>query len=151
MRRVILAAITLLVHNVQAQEFGSPEDLLSTFYQAYLSAPITNFEPYFSSRLTKEMNGGRLDNGALQRLGFDPITGANEPTLVTVFDLETTEAVGLTATSIATFRSGSELVTVSFELVREHHGWQIDHISGRAGDRSWCTNDLVAAVQALAR
>jgi hypothetical protein len=148
MWRTSIPVVALLASSVQAQQFSSPEDLLSTLYQAYLSAPVTNFEPYLSDRLTAEMNGGRLDTKTLQRLGIDPIVGSDEPSLVTVFNLETVETKGLTASSVASFRNHGERVTISFELVHEHeHGWQIDHISGQSGDVSWCSSDLVAAVQ----
>lgn len=65
---------------------------------------------------------------------------------MTLFDLETVGAKGLTATSVASFHNHGEHVTISFDLVQEPgHGWQIDHISGQAGDVSWCSNDLIAA------
>jgi hypothetical protein len=58
------------------------------------------------------------------------------------------ETEGLTATSAASFRSAGQPVTITFELVREQgHGRQIDHISGQSEDVSWCSNDLVAAMQ----
>lgn len=148
MRKAVIPLVILLAPNVQAQEFSSPEDLLSTLYQAYLFAPVTNFEPYFSDRLTAEMSGGRLDAKTLQLLGVDPIMGSEEPSLVTVFNLETIETKRLTASSVASFRNRGEPVTISFELVHEQeHGWQIDHISGQSGDVSWCSSDLVAAIQ----
>ena len=151
MRKVFAAVFALLAPTAQAQEFVSPDDLLSTLYQAYLSAPVTNFEPYFSETLTAETNGGRLDQNALQRLGFDPILGSEHPSLVTFFNLDTLETKGLTATSVASFRSSGESVTITFDLVREpDYGWQIDHISGQSGNVKWCSNDLVAAVHAAA-
>ena len=70
MGKVVAVVLALLAPSVQAQEFVSPEDPLSTLYQAYLSAPVTNFEPNFSESLTAQMNGGQLDSQALQRLGF---------------------------------------------------------------------------------
>jgi hypothetical protein len=148
MHKVVATVFALLAPSVQAQEFVSPEDLLSTLYQAYLSAPLTNFEPYFSESLTAEMEGGRLDSQALQRLGFDPILGSDHPSLVTFFNLDTMQMKGLTATSVASFRSAGQPVTITFELLREEdHGWQIDHISGQSGSASWCSNDLVAAMR----
>ena len=148
MRRIVAALIALSAPGVQAQEFVSPDDLLSTLYNAYLSAPVTNFEPYFSQTLTAELNGGRLDNEALLRLGFDPILGSDHPSLVTLFNLDTVDTEGLTATSVVSFKSAGRPVTITFELVREEdHGWQIDHISGQAGGVSWCSDDLVTAVQ----
>ncbi len=151
MRKVIATLIALLAPSASAQEFVSPEDLLSTLYHAYLSAPVTNFEPYFSETLTAETNGGRLDQQALQRLGFDPILGNDHPSLVTFFNLDTLETEGLTATSVASFRSAGKPVAITFHLVREDdHGWQIDHISGRSGDVTWCSNDFVAGVHGAA-
>ena len=149
---IIPAAMAFLVSPVPAQEFTSPDDLLSSLYSGYLSGgAVTNFEPYFSDRLTEEMDGARVPREALGRLGFDPITGMDQPRLMTVFNLETLATEGLTATSVASFRADGVLFTINFELVREQrHGWQIDHISGKAGDVSWCTNDLVAAMQAAA-
>jgi hypothetical protein len=152
MWKIAIPIAALSAPSAQAQEFQSPEDLLSTLYQSYLSAPVTNFEPYFSDRLTAEMSGGRLNAKTLQRLGVDPIMGSDGPSLMTVFNLETMETKGLTATSVASFRNNGEPVTISFELVHEHeHGWQIDHISGQSGDVSWCSSDLVAAVQDRSR
>lgn len=148
MRKVTAALLALLAPSVQAQEFVSPDDLLSTLYEAYLSAPVTNFEPYFSARLTAQMAGGRLDQRALRRLGIDPILGGDDSSLLTFFNLDTMETEGLTATSVARFRSAGQPVTIIFELVREEdHGWQIDHIRGQSGNVSWCSNDLIAAVQ----
>ncbi len=148
MGKVVAVVFALLAPSVQAQEFVSPEDLLSTLYQAYLSAPVTNFEPYFSESLTAQMNGGQLDSQALQRLGFDPILGSDHPSLVTFFNLDTMATEGLSATSVASVRSAGQPVTITFELVREEkYGWQIDHIRGQFGSVDWCSNELVAAVQ----
>ena len=146
---IILSAMTLLVSIAQGQEFTSPEDLLSSLYYEYLSGrAVTNFEPYFSNRLTAETNGAQLPPEALGRLGFDPLTGMDQPRLMTIFNLETLDTRGLTATSIASFTVDGVVVTINFELVREQrHGWQIDHISGKAGDVTWCSNDLIAAVR----
>lgn len=150
MRKATVALLSLLAPGAHAQEFVSPDDLLSTLYQAYLSAPVTNFEPYFSESLTAEMNGGRLNRQALQQLGIDPILGSDDASLVTFFNLDTIETEGLTATSVASFRSAGQPVTITFELVREEeHGWQIDHIRGQSGDVSWCSNDLIAAAQSV--
>jgi hypothetical protein len=134
------------------QEFTSPDDLLSSLYFNYLSGqPVTNFEPYFSDSLTAEMGGGLVPVKAVKQLGFDPISDMDKPELMTVFNLDTFEAKGLTATSTASFRTDGQLVTIKFDLVHERrHGWQIDHISGTAGDLSWCSNDLVAAVRSAA-
>jgi hypothetical protein len=152
MWKIAILTVALFAPRAQAQEFSSPEDLLSTLYRAYLSAPVTNFEPYFSDRLTAEMSGGRLGPQTLHRLGVDPIIGSHEPSLVTVFNLDTVAKRGLTATSTASFRNNGDLVTINFDLVREDaHGWQIDHISGQSGDLSWCSSDLVAAVQDVPR
>jgi hypothetical protein len=131
------------------QEFTSPDDLLSSLYFNYLSGqPVTNFEPYFSDRLTSEMGSGQVPPDALEQLGFDPISGMGKPQVMTVFNLDTIEAKGLTAISTASFRAGGQLVTIKFDLVHEQrHGWQIDHISGTAGDVSWCSSDLIAAVR----
>lgn len=147
---IVTALMAFLVSAVPAQEFTSPDDLLSSLYSEYLSGrAVTNFEPYFSDRLTAEMDGARVPREALRRLGFDPITGMGQRRLMTVFNLENLATEGLTATSMASFRADGELFTIEFGLVREdRHGWQIDHISGKAGDVVWCTNDLVAAMRA---
>lgn len=145
----VVGMLAALTSSVQSQEFTSPDDLLSTLYQAYLSAPVTNFEPYFSDRLTAEMAGGRLDRRVLQGLGADPLLGGERASLVTMFNLDTIEPEGLTATSVASFQSGGKPVTIRFQLVREDdHGWQIDHIKGQSGDFSWCSSDLIAAARA---
>ena len=132
-----------------AQQFTSPEDLLSSLYYAYLSGQgVDNLEPYFSDRLTEEMQGGRLDAQAVQRLGFDPMTGTTDPGLITLFNLESPGSGALTAEAVATFNNDNVPVWIEFSLVYEDiHGWQIDHIAGKAGDVSWCSKDLVAAVR----
>jgi hypothetical protein len=141
----------LAVQSGQAQEFASPEDLLTTLYRAYLLAPITNLEPYFSDELSAQMSGGRLDGQVMRQLGFDPILGLDEPALVTTFNLNTIDSNDLTATSVARFYNGGKPVKITFALVREtDHGWQIDHMSGQAAGVSWCSNDLVAAARAVA-
>ena len=108
---------------------------------------VTNFEPYFSDNLTEETHGAQVPRAALKKLGLDPITGLSEPHLMTVFNLETLPTTGPTATSIATFRADGVVFTIRFELVHEAvHGWQIEHINGKAGEVSWCTDDLIAAI-----
>lgn len=149
-RLLVLFTLILLMPAARGQEFTSPDDLLSSLYLNYLSGQaVTNFEPYFSDRLTAEMGGGNVPPDAFRQLGFDPISGAGEPHLMTVFNLDTvSEAKGLTATTTASFRTDGQSVTIKFDLVHEQrHGWQIDHISGTAGDAAWCSNDLIAAIR----
>ncbi len=143
-----LVAIVSLTNSSQAQEFTSPSDLLSALYNQYLGGyAVSNFEPYFSDSLTQATHGAQVPRAALKKLGLDPITGLSEPHLMTTFNLETVDTSGPRATSIATFNADGKAYTITFELVHEElHGWQIDHISGKAGDITWCTNDLIAAV-----
>ena len=145
---IALALLVALPQSVLAQQFTSPDDLLSALYNQYLGGqPVTNFEPYFSDDLTEDTNGAQVPRAALKKLGLDPITGLSDPHLMTTFHLETVETSGPTATSIASFRADGKTYTITFELVHEAlHGWQIDHISGKAGEVTWCTNDLIAAV-----
>lgn len=145
---IALAILAAPPQSVLAQQFTSPNDLLSALYDQYLGGyAVTNFEPYFSDNLTQETNGAKVPREALKKLGLDPVTGLSEPQLMTTFNLETVETSGPTATSIASFRADGKAYTITFELVHEAlHGWQIDHISGKVGDVTWCTNDLIAAV-----
>jgi hypothetical protein len=143
-----IAALFLTTSSLHAQEFTSPDDLMSALYNQYLGGqPVTNFEPYFSDDLTEKTHGAKVPQAALKKLGLDPITGMSEPHLMTVFNLETLETTGPTATSTATFKADGTVFVITFGLVHEaDHGWQIEHISGKAGETSWCTNDLIAAI-----
>ena len=153
MRTVLLAALTMAsTAHAQAQQFTSPDDLLSTLYEAYRSGrSVDYFEPYFSDRLAREMSGARVTSEVLQRLGLDPISGSHKPGLITVFNLATVESGSITAETVASFWNAGVPVSITFDLVFEDEaGWQIDHMSGVAGDKSWCSGDLIAAARASA-
>jgi len=134
----------------QGQKFTSPDDVLSSLYEMYLwGGSVRNFGPFFSDRLTEELRGGRIDSDALGKLGFDPITGTTSPRLLTTFHLKGVNQTATEATTVATFSNNGIPVTITFELIYEPaNGWQIDHLSGTAGDVEWCSGTFVKAVQA---
>lgn len=151
MRAAGIAIFTLVTTAASslAQEFTSPQDVLTSLYEVILfgRAPLTEFEPYFTDRLSAAMAGGRLDLSTFRKLGFDPMTGVTNSDLVTVFRLETTQEAEIAAKAVATFNAGATPVRIEFELVWEpNHGWQIDQLQGTAGDVRWTNQAFVEAI-----
>ena len=146
MRKSILAVILAwgCASAVQAQQFTSPIDLVKTPHSRYFSGlAIDDFDPYLSDGLTNQM-GGKVGVSEFQVLGFDPIVGdANwEPRN---FKAELVEQDGDEARVHVSFISHTVPISVTLTLTLEPlHGWQIDHIAGVAGDKKWCTNDILA-------
>ena len=131
-----------------AQEFTSPQDVLTSLSEVILfgSTPLTNFEPYFTDRLSSAMAGGSLAASTFQELGFDPMKGLTDRELITLFRLETSPAAGRTAQAVSTFNAGTVPVRIEFELVWEgKHGWQIDQLQGTAGELLWTNEAFVEA------
>lgn len=127
-----------------AQQFTSPIDLVETLYDSYFSGlPIDDFDPYLSTDLTSQM-AGKVGVAEFAVLGFDPIVG--EPDWdPRNFTAKLLELEGDKARVEVRFISRGMPVAVTLTLILEQvHGWQIDHIAGLAGERTWCTNDIVA-------
>lgn len=132
------------VSGALAQQFDTPLDLVETLYGSYFDAlPIADFAPYFSDDLTRQL-AGTVGVSEFEALGFDPIVSDPnwEPRdFSTVTLLETHDR----AQVLVGFETRRTPVSIKISLVREPlHGWQIDHIAGSAGDRTWCTNTIIA-------
>lgn len=81
--------------------------------------------------------------GYFKVLGFDPIVGDPnwEPHN---FRAELVKETGDKAQVDVSFASRGTPVSITIDLIREpRHGWQINHIAGRAGERTWRTNNIV--------
>ncbi len=146
MRSCLLALFAVSVPSLSlAQEFTTPMDVVSTLYGTYfLNVPITDIAPYFSDELTDRLGGTTVGHDQFRAAGIDPLTGRLdwEPRS---FKLDIVKQTDDTAEIKASFQDGATAVTVTYELVREHlHGWQIDHIAGTAGDKTWCTDAIVS-------
>jgi hypothetical protein len=126
------------------QQFESPTDLVETLYNSYFDdLPIDDLAPYLSDDLTRQMSG-KVGMSEFKMLGFDPIVGDPnwEPRN---FRTELASKSADNAEVKVSFTTKRTPVSITIDLVREpRHGWQIDHIAGRAGERTWCTNDIVA-------
>lgn len=127
-----------------AQQFNSPLDLVETLYGSYFDGvAIDDLSPYLSNDLTRQMDGS-VGVSQFQALGFDPIV--SDPNwsprgfqAVTVQQTEENSQVQVD------FETSGVPVSIKITLVREPvHGWQIDHLAGSAGGRTWCTNDIIA-------
>ena len=131
-----------------AQQFTSPEDLLATLYDAYLTAGVTSLEPYFSDELTQAMGDARITPAIMEAIGVDPLVGA-EGAVITRFKLQSEPGEGeRTAVEVA-FHNRQTPVWLKFELVNEDkYGWQIDHLEGKSGEVTWCSRSIVAASNA---
>lgn len=146
MRKSIVALMMALscVPAVQAQQFTSPIDLVETLYSSYFSRlTIEDFDPYLSDALTDRMNG-KVGVSEFEVLGFDPIVGDAdwEPRN---FRTELIQQDIKQARVHVGFLSHSVPISITLNLVIEPlNGWQIDHIAGVAGSKTWCTNDIVA-------
>ena len=140
----ILLACLVVGAPAQAQQFMSPSDLVETLYNSYFAGlQIDDFDPYLSDDLTRQMSG-KVGMSEFEALGFDPIVGVRNwaPRHFEILPLESTPD---TARITVQFASDGLPVSVTLTLVREAaHGWQIDHIAGVAGARSWCTNSIIA-------
>lgn len=130
-----------------AQHFDTPADLVETLYQSYFSdVSIDDFGPYFSEGLTRQIDG-KVAVSAFAALGFDPIVGDSnwQPRNFRVLSVHET---GDKAQVNVSFTTRSLPVSITLDLVNEPaDGWQIDHISGTAGERNWCTNDIISLHQ----
>lgn len=146
MRKSIAAVILAwsFASAAQAQQFTSPIDLVETLYSSYFSGvAIDDFAPYLSDGLTSRMDG-KVGVSEFQVLGFDPIVGdrAWEPRN---FKAELVEQDAAKARVHVGFISHDVPISVTLTLTLEPlHGWQIEHIAGVAGDKTWCTNDILA-------
>lgn len=146
MRCCLLAVLAFAVPNLGlAQEFTSPLDVVSTLYGTYfLNVPVRDISPYFSDELTEKLGDTVIGHDQFRMAGFDPLTGRLdwEPR---GFQISLLHETGETAQVEATFQDGQTTISVTFDLVHEHpNGWQIDHIAGKAGERTWCTNAFVS-------
>jgi hypothetical protein len=126
------------------QQFTSPSDLVNTLYSSYFDGvEIDDFAPYLSDNLTRKM-AGRVGMTQFSALGFDPIVADPhwEPRHFRAVPLK--EAADEAKFQVS-FETRGVPVSITMTLIQEAmHGWQIDHIAGVAGDRTWCTNDIVA-------
>lgn len=149
MRRSLFVFLAVMTPGLsQAQEFSSPLDVVSTLYGTYfLNVPLTDIRPYFSDRLTTRLGGTIVGNEQFSKAGLDPLTGQLEwdPR---GFDLSIVWQTGDKAKVQAKFIDSTEPIVVTFLLVKEDlHGWQIDHLEGRSGEQTWCTNTIVSMAQ----
>lgn len=149
MRRLFLALMVSLTPGpVFAQAFTSPLDVVSTLYGTYfLNVPLSDIRPYFSDKLTEQLGGALVGREQFKAAGIDPLTGRLD-WQPRGFDLSVLGQASDTAKVQARFQDGVATTAVTFDLIREKpHGWQIDHIAGTSGDRSWCTNAIVSMTQ----
>ena len=132
------------------QQFSSPADLVDTLYDSYFSGVvIDDFAPYFSDGLTRQMDG-RVGMSEFEALGFDPIVG-DPQWAPRNFRITAQDQTRDTAQVEVSFDTRNVPVSLKMTLVREPaHGWQIDHIAGKAGTHTWCTNDIIALSPAKA-
>lgn len=141
-----LLAFVAICHPSAAQQFGTPEDLVETLYGGYFGKlRLDDFSPYLSDELTKAMAGGKVGISQFEALGFDPIVGSAdwEPRDFHITSLHQNTD---TAQVMVSFTTRGLPVTVTLDLVLEPiNGWQISHLAGKSGARSWCTNDIVKA------
>jgi hypothetical protein len=146
--RLLLAVIVLSLSLLpaRAQVFDTPEDLVETLYGGYFSQlPIDDFAPYLDDALTAALNGRKVGMSAFEALGFDPIVG-NADWQPRNFKMTRRHLEGDTAQVEVDFINRGIPVSVTLDLVREAaNGWQISHLAGKSQDRTWCTNDIVAA------
>lgn len=144
----IFAVLAMATGGASAQQFDTPSDLLRTLYLSYISGvEIHDFSAYFSDDLTQELNGQRIGQAELRALGVDPITGGKD-WQISSFEIHPLSEDGRSADVDVSFVNFRQPVSLRFELVWERvHGWQIDHISGRAGDVEWCTRDVISLTQ----
>lgn len=142
----IVAATLLLIVPLRAQQFSTPTDLLETVYEAYVSSGgITNLEPYFSDRLTEEMGEARLSPEIMEKIGVDPLVGAQDAN-ITLLHMADEGGNDDRATVKVSFNNRQHPVQLTFGLVNEPvHGWQIDHLEGRSGAVEWCSRSIVEA------
>jgi hypothetical protein len=134
-----------------AQEFTSPQDVLGTLYQAYMSGGgVDNVSPYFSDRLTEELGDTRISPAVMAAIGVDPLVGATDPE-ITMFEMEDKGHDGARVVVDVQFHNRHVPVHLTFELIKEdQHGWQIDHLSGSSGTVTWCSGALIEASKRLA-
>lgn len=148
--RLLFAAIILCLSlsPVRAQVFDTPEDLVETLYGGYFArVPIDDFAPYLDDALTAALDGRKVGMTAFDALGFDPIVGSAD-WQPRNFEMTRRHLDGDAAQVEVRFVNRGEPVTVTLDLVREAaNGWQISHLAGRSKERSWCTNDIVAAAR----
>ena len=145
--RISIVALILswgFASTAEAQQFASPIDLVETLYSSYFSGlVIDDFAPYLSDRLTAQMDG-KVGVSEFEVLGFDPIVGHAdwEPRN---FEAELLEQGEHEAQAKVGFISHNVQISITLTLILEPlHGWQIDHIAGVAGNKTWCTNDIIA-------
>lgn len=140
----LVLAYFVIATPTHAQQFTSPSDLVETLYNSYFSGlQIDDFDPYLSDDLTQQMSG-KVGMSEFDALGFDPIVGVKD-WAPRHFEIVPLEATLDKARITVRFESHGLPVSVTLTLIREPaHGWQIDHIAGVAGDRTWCTNTIIA-------
>jgi hypothetical protein len=146
MRRFLLAVFAFAAPGLAlAQEFTSPLDVVSTLYGTYfLNVPMRDITPYFSDDLTERLGGTIVGHEQFRHAGFDPLTGRLD-WAPRGFKLSLLNQAQNTAQVRADFQDGSNAISVTYDLVREEpHGWQIDHIAGKAGDLTWCSNSILS-------
>lgn len=138
------ALVLLMAFPVDAQQFSTPIDLVETLYNSYfIGMAIDDFAPYLSDDLTRQIDG-KVGTAEFRVLGFDPIVGESNWS-PRHFIAELVEQTTDHAKVRVDFFTNGMPVSVTFTLVHERlHGWQIDHISGTSGRRTWCTNDIIA-------
>lgn len=127
-----------------AQAFTTPSDLVDTLYESYfVGVKIDDFAPYLSEDLTRQI-AGKIGQSHFALLGFDPLVVDADWAPRHFRSILQSEG-GDEAQVEVTFETLNKPVTVRLTLIHEPlHGWQIDHIAGVSGDRTWCTNDIIA-------
>lgn len=147
MQKFALAvALSLLPSlDVAAQQFTSPEDLLGTLYDAYLTTGVTSLAPYFSDELTEAMGDARITPAIMEAMGVDPLVGA-EGAVITQLKMQSEPGEGERTVVEVAFHNRQTPVQLKFVLVNEaKSGWQIDHLEGKSGEVTWCSRSIVAA------
>lgn len=155
MVRIVGVTLALMAATTAASAhdhaFETPRQVLGALYNAYVAGvEIRDFSPYFSARLTSEMNGRVIGQRELAELELEPIVGSS-PWQINSFQLDVRKRDAAMAEVTVSFTNFGKPVSLSFELVKEpEDGWQIDHIEGSAGERTWCTDTIIGLAQGMA-
>lgn len=146
MRLLSLVILGLLsAGQTHAQEFTTPLDVVGTLYDSYfLGAPPQDIAPYFSDDLTDRLNGQEIGVAQFIATGLDPITGHLDwkPHSFSIALIDQQPEFAQIAVS---FKDAGVPTRIVLDVVLEQdNGWQIDHIAGKAGEATWCTNAIIS-------
>mgnify|MGYP000869674216 CR=1 FL=1 len=133
-----------------AQPYETPEALLRAFYEPYFSGDFSADDSQFRSRALEalyENDMALAGEGEMGAISFDPYIDGQDFD-ITDLAIATPDIAGDQARVDVTFRNFGEPRTLTYELVLEDGGWQIDDVVSTNPHNRYRLTEIFAEAEA---